>query len=95
MSLTLTEVDHIANLARLKLTDEEKTRYLQQLSSILDYVAMLQELDTSSIQPMSGVLPPQCPLRADIPADSLSTEQLLKEAPEIVKNQFRVPPVFE
>ena len=47
MSLTLEEVEHIAELARLELTDEEKERYRQQLSAILDYVARLQALDTS------------------------------------------------
>ena len=95
MSLTLTEVEHIANLARLTLTDEEKAKYRQQLSSILDYATMLQELDTSSIPPTSGVLPSQCPLRIDDPKEPLSTSELLKNAPESKQNQFKVPPVFE
>ena len=51
MSLTLEEVEHIADLARLRLTDDEKARYRQQLSAILDYVVQLQELDTSGILP--------------------------------------------
>ena len=46
MSLTLAEVEHIAELARLSLTEEEKARYREQLSAILDYVARLQTLDT-------------------------------------------------
>jgi aspartyl-tRNA(Asn)/glutamyl-tRNA(Gln) amidotransferase subunit C len=95
MSLTLTEVEHIANLARLNLTEEEKAKYRQQLSSILDYVTMLQELDTSAIPPTSGVAPDQCPLRADLPLESIPTVELLKNAPEAAKNQFKVPPVFE
>jgi aspartyl-tRNA(Asn)/glutamyl-tRNA(Gln) amidotransferase subunit C len=95
MSLTQTEVEHIAKLARLSLTDEEKSRYRQQLSSILEYVTMLQELDTSTIPPTSSVLPTQAPLRADKAHNSLLTEELLKNAPEITKDQFRVPPVFE
>ena len=95
MSLTLTEVEHIASLARLSLTDEEKSRYRQQLSSILEYVTMLQELDTSSIPPTSSVSPSQSPLRADTAHAPLSTDELLMNAPEITKDQFRVPPVFE
>ncbi len=63
MTLTLKEVEHIALLARLELTPEEKERYQQQLSAILDHVAQLQALDTSSIQTTSSVLPPQPPAR--------------------------------
>ena len=95
MSLTLVEVEHIAELARLNLTDEEKTKFRQQLSSILDYVTMLQELDTSSIPPTSSVLPSQCPLRRDVPLNSITATELLQNAPETTNNQFRVPPVFE
>ena len=57
MSLTLEEVEHIAGLARLELTDEEKARYREQLSAILDHVAKLQQLDTSDVPPTSGVSP--------------------------------------
>ncbi len=95
MSLTLAEVDHIAKLARLNLTDEEKSRYREQLSSILDYVTMLQELDTTTISTASGVQPDECPLRVDEPRPPMSTFELLKNAPETQKNQFKVPPVFE
>jgi len=95
MSLTVAEVEHIAKLARLNLTDEEKSRYREQLSSILDYVTMLQELDTTAISASSGVQPDECPLRVDDPRDSMSTSELMKNAPATTKNQFRVPPVFE
>jgi aspartyl-tRNA(Asn)/glutamyl-tRNA(Gln) amidotransferase subunit C len=95
MSLTIAEVEHIAKLARLNLTDEEKSRYREQLSSILDYVTMLQELDTTAISSTSGVQPDQCPLRVDEPNSPISTAELLKNAPDTTKNQFRVPPVFE
>lgn len=95
MSLTAVEVEHIAKLARLNLTDEEKSKYREQLSAILDYVTMLQELDTSSIPSASGVQPVECPLRVDDPKEPISTPELLKNAPEVTKEQFRVPPVFE
>jgi aspartyl-tRNA(Asn)/glutamyl-tRNA(Gln) amidotransferase subunit C len=95
MSLTVAEVEHIAKLARLNLTDEEKFRYREQLSSILDYVTLLQELDTALISGTSGVQPDECPLRVDDPRDPMSTAELLNNAPATTKNQFRVPPVFE
>lgn len=95
MKLTLAEVEHIANLARLDLTPEEKEQYRQQLSAILEHVARLQELDTEGIPPTSSVLPVAGRLRADEPGQSLPVEQVLANAPEKKKGQFRVPPVLE
>ncbi len=95
MSLTLEEVEHIADLARLRLTDDEKARYRQQLSAILDYVVQLQELDTSGISPTSSVLPPRSVLRPDVPRPGLTTGSLLSNAPQVESDQFRVPPVLE
>ncbi len=57
MSLTLVEVEHIAELARLSLTDAEKGLYCDQLSAILDYAAILQQVDTSAISPTASVPP--------------------------------------
>lgn len=95
MSLTLEEVEHIANLARLRLSGEEKERYRQQLSAILEYAARLQELDTSQIPPTSSVLPPRSVLRGDEPRTDLTLEQILANAPQSEERQFRVPPVLE
>jgi aspartyl-tRNA(Asn)/glutamyl-tRNA(Gln) amidotransferase subunit C len=95
MSLTLAEVEHIAELARLELSTEEKERYRQQLSAILEYAARLLALDTSDIPPTSSVLPPRSVLRDDIPATELGVEDVLKNAAHTHANQFRVPPVLE
>lgn len=95
MPLTLQEVEHIANLARLELTDEEKSRYREQLSAILEHVAQLQKLDTSSIHPMAGVFSTENPLRADESRPGLTPEALLKTAAEKEQAQFKIPPVFE
>ena len=65
MTLTIEQVETIANLARLELSAGEKERMSQQLSAILDYVNRLQELDTSGITPTSSVLPPRSVLRPD------------------------------
>jgi aspartyl-tRNA(Asn)/glutamyl-tRNA(Gln) amidotransferase subunit C len=93
--LTLEEVEHIATLARLELTAEEKELYRQQLSAILDYAASLQELDTSGIPPTSSVLPPRSGLRQDVSAPSLTRDELLRNAPQATDNQFRVPPILD
>ena len=95
MSLTLQEVEHIARLARLELTDEQKTRYRQQLEAILDHVARLQELDTKDVPPTTSVSVGQMPLRMDEPRHGLSTDTLLKNAPKQNTGQFQIPPVFE
>ncbi len=95
MTLTLQEVEHIALLARLELSDEEKARYREQLSAILDYAARLQSLDTTGIPPTSSVLPARSVLREDQPRPGLTTEELLANAPQAKDKQFRVPPVLE
>ena len=95
MSLTRKEVEHIADLARLDLSETEKQKYQEQLSAILDYAARLQQLDTSGIPPTSSVLAPHRILREDVPADSLPRQETLANAPAIKDDQFQVPPVFE
>ena len=95
MALTLEEVEHIAVLARLELAEEEKARYREQLSAILDYVARLQVLDTAGIPPTSSVLPVQARLRNDHPIPGLEREALLKNAPVTDGKMFEVPPVLE
>jgi aspartyl-tRNA(Asn)/glutamyl-tRNA(Gln) amidotransferase subunit C len=95
MSLTIEEVEHIAELARLELSEEEKARYREQLSDILDYAARLQALDTSHIPPTSTVLAQRSVLRPDVPAEGLTTEKVLRNAPRAEQNQFRVPPVMD
>lgn len=95
MILTLEEVEHIAHLARLQLTEEEKRRYQVQLSAILDYAARLQALDTEGIPPTASVLPPRSVLRPDEPQPGLDLAALLANAPDVLEDQFRVPPVLE
>lgn len=95
MSLTKEEVEHIAALARLELTEDEIERYRQQLSAILDYAARLNEVDTSHIPPTSSVLPARSRLRLDEVRPSLPLDELLANAPQAEEGQFRVPPVLE
>lgn len=95
MPLSVEEVRHIANLARLKLTAEEEQRYAEQLSAVLDYAAHLREVDTTHISPTSSVLPFDAPLRDDDPRPCPSRERMLANAPEQEEGMFRVPPILE
>ncbi len=95
MALTLEEVEHIASLARLRLTDDEKARFREQLSAILDYMAILRRLDTSAIEPTATVLPLRTVLRPDVVTPSLPTGELLALAPAAEAQMFCVPPVLE
>lgn len=95
MPLSREDVEHIALLARLHLTDEEKERYREQLSNILDHISKLQELDTSQVQPMSSVVVEQSRLREDVAGPAMPRQDLLRNAPDAADDQFRVPPVLD
>lgn len=95
MALTLEEVEHIANLARLTLTAEEKDAYRRQLSDILSYAEQLQQVDTNHISPTASVLGQECRLREDVPGETLTPRDLEKNAPAFSQDQFLVPPVME
>ena len=95
MKLTRQEVDHVANLARLGLSPEEKERYREQLSAILDYAEMLNQLDTAAIPPTASVLPLRNVMRPDEPEPSLPPEDVLANAPRQEAGQFRVRAILE
>ncbi|MBI5290440.1 MAG: Asp-tRNA(Asn)/Glu-tRNA(Gln) amidotransferase subunit GatC [Chloroflexi bacterium] len=95
MPLTIEEVQHIAELAKLELTEAEQARFRDQLSAVLDYAASLRALDTSAISPTATVLPLRTVLRDDTVQPSLSREVLLANAPEAEAGCFRVPAVLE
>ncbi|UCH59921.1 MAG: Asp-tRNA(Asn)/Glu-tRNA(Gln) amidotransferase subunit GatC [Anaerolineales bacterium] len=95
MTLTREEVEHIANLARLQLSEEELALYRGQLSAILEYFSQLQVLDTTEIPPTASVLPARSVLREDRVRPGLNREELLRNAPEEEAGQIRVPPVLD
>ncbi len=94
MSLTLLEVEHIAQLAHLSLTPDQKSLYQQQLSAILEYAQRLEELDTDAIPPTATVLPIHSVMRADDPRQPMSRDTLLSNAPESAEGMFLVPPIL-
>jgi aspartyl-tRNA(Asn)/glutamyl-tRNA(Gln) amidotransferase subunit C len=93
--LTLEQVEHVANLAKLALTDEEAEAYRQQLSAILEYAAILERLDTDAIAPTASVLPLCNVMRADQPGPSLSSADALANAPSAMGEHFQVKAVLE
>jgi aspartyl-tRNA(Asn)/glutamyl-tRNA(Gln) amidotransferase subunit C len=94
MKLSTEEVQHIADLARLKLTEAEMQRYAKQLSDILDYVEHLEELNTDHIPPTASVLDMSLRLREDQARPGLPQEDTLGNAAETQDGQFKVPPVL-
>jgi len=95
MKLTLEQVEHIAELAKLSLTDAEKEEYCEQLSAILDYADKLQQLDTSGIPPTASVLPLQNVMRPDEVVPSFPRADILANAPAVQDDCFRVKAIFE
>ncbi len=95
MKLSREEVQHIAELARLDLSEEEAALYQEQLSAILEYFERLQELDTEAISPTATVLSLRSVMRADEPGSSFSREDILANAPAAEDGCFEVPAVLE
>lgn len=95
MSLTVAQVEEIALLARLDLTKQEKEKFRAQLSAILDYAEMLQELDTSNVPPTAQVTGLVGVLRDDVVTGSLTQAQVLKNAPAQQEGFVTVPIVLE
>lgn len=94
MEITHEEVRHIAELAKLELTDEEVTLYAGQLSECFQYFQRLQTLDTTHIQPTDSVLPLQNVMRTDTPAEPLPLEDVVANAADAQDYQFRVNAVL-
>jgi aspartyl-tRNA(Asn)/glutamyl-tRNA(Gln) amidotransferase subunit C len=95
MKLSREEVEHIAELARLTLSDEELSLYQEQLSDILQYFERLQELDSEAIEPTATVLPLRSVMRADKAASAFDREDVLANAPAPEDGCFEVPTVLD
>jgi len=95
MALTREQVEHIAELAKLGLTEEEKEKFREQLSAILEYARKLQELDTEAIPPTATVLPLHNVMRPDEPGPSFPREDVLANAPQVEDGYIKVQAVLE
>lgn len=93
MAISREEVEHIAKLARLELTEEEKKRFGVELGKILEYFDQLKKLDIENVPPMTHAVPIENVLREDVIKPGLSTPEALQNAPEKKENYFQVPKV--
>ena len=89
------EIDHVALLARLKLTDSEKKLFSKQVDSIIEYINKLNELDTSNIEPTAHILPINNVFREDTMKSSLPRNKALQNAPGKDDSFYRVPKIIE
>jgi aspartyl-tRNA(Asn)/glutamyl-tRNA(Gln) amidotransferase subunit C len=85
------DVLHVARLARLRLTDGEIDRMSNELSTVLDHIEKIGELDLEGVEPTSHVVPLENMLRDDEPRPSLSRERALAQAPAPIEGGFGVP----
>jgi aspartyl-tRNA(Asn)/glutamyl-tRNA(Gln) amidotransferase subunit C len=93
--LTRRDVEHVAHLARLALTDDELERFTEQLGVILDHAAQVAALDTSGVEPTAHPLPLVNVLRGDDVRPSLDHAEVLAMAPAAEDGRFRVPRILE
>jgi len=89
------EVEHVASLARVDLTDEERELFSEQLTRIVEYINKLDELDTSGVEGLASAVEVPNVLREDEPRDSLPREKALRNAPEGRGGFYRVPAVLD
>ena len=89
------DIEHVALLARLELTDEEKARLREQLGVILEAAAKVSEVATDDVPPTAYAIARSNVLRPDEITPSLTTEEVLSNAPEVEDDRFKVPRVVE
>ena len=95
MPLDRAAVDHVARLARLDLSDDERQRMQAELSQILEHADKIQELDLDKVEPTAHALPLRNVMRPDEVRPSLPQERALANAPEVEDGRFKVPRIIE
>lgn len=91
--ITVKDVEHVANLARLELDEDEKLRLVKQMGDILNYVEQMNEVDTTGVEPMSHAIVITNVMRDDVVVSEISKEELMKNAPEKEDGFFKVPKI--
>lgn len=91
--ITVKDVEHVAKLARLELTEEEKELYTRQLGDVLKYVDQMNEVDTSNVKPMCQVIDFVNVMRDDKVVYEQTKEELMANAPEEENGFFKVPKI--
>ena len=95
MPIDRSAVDHVARLARLDLSEEERSRMQVELSAILDHAERIQALDLDDLEPTSHPVPLKNMMRPDEVTDSLPQDEALSNAPAAEDGRFRVPRIIE
>jgi aspartyl-tRNA(Asn)/glutamyl-tRNA(Gln) amidotransferase subunit C len=95
MADTKFNIEYVAHLARIKLTEEEKVKFGAQLSTILNYMEKLRELDVSGVEPTSHPMPMLNVMRPDTPERGLDHSEAMKNAPLASNDLFIVPKIVE
>ena len=93
--ISIDEVKHVANLARLAITEEEAGMFQKQLDAIITYAEQLNELDTTNVEPTSHVLAMKNVMREDERKQGLPIEEVVKNAPDHKDGYIRVPSILE
>ena len=93
--ISLSEVEHVARLARLAISPEEAEQMRTELDSILDWMRSLEKLDTTGVAPTTHSTPMVSPLRDDVPHAPLRRDEVLRAAPKTEAGAFAVPKVLE
>ncbi|MFN0157226.1 MAG: Asp-tRNA(Asn)/Glu-tRNA(Gln) amidotransferase subunit GatC [Bacteroidota bacterium] len=94
MSVTIKDVEHIASLAKLSFSEEEKQKLTTELNAILEYMEQLNQLDTDNVEPLSHVIELNNVFRADELRPTVRRDEALKNAPAHTDELFRVPKVI-
>ncbi|QGT98828.1 Aspartyl-tRNA(Asn) amidotransferase subunit C [Candidatus Syntrophocurvum alkaliphilum] len=94
MALTIEQIEHLALLVRLNLTENEKQDFANQLSSILNYVEKLNEISTDDVEPLTHILPVSNIFREDEVRPGTPREELLANAPLVEEGCFKVPKIL-
>lgn len=95
MKVTREVIEHVAGLARLNLTEQEKEKLTAEMAEVISYVDKLNELDTADVKPMEHVIPIKNVLREDKVVQSLDRDKILANAPSHEDGCFKVPKVVE
>ena len=93
MKISRQDVEHVALLARLELTEQEIAEYTGQLNAILEYAAVLEQLDTGDVPPTAHAVPLHNVMRTDEVRLSMSQDKVLQNAPDSEDGFFRVPKI--
>ncbi|MBT5470128.1 MAG: Asp-tRNA(Asn)/Glu-tRNA(Gln) amidotransferase subunit GatC [Nitrospina sp.] len=88
------DIEHVAKLARLKLTDAEKEKFSNQMGTIIEYIEKLSELDTKNVEPTAHVLGLNNVFREDVPTEPLTQQDPINDSPAHSKGHYEVPKIL-